>query len=81
MYDTIMKNIHLEHPEDSILDGTLTVLDAFLNAFVLSGKMDGAPAVVWGTNPATGNFFVGTKSVFNKKKIRICENMESISEW
>ena len=81
MYDTIMKNIHLEHPEDSILDGTLTVLDAFLNAFVLSVKMDGAPAVVWGTNPATGNFFVGTKSVFNKKKIRICENMESISEW
>ena len=81
MYDTIMKNIHLEHPEDSILDGTLTVLDAFLNAFVLSVKMDGAPAVVWGTNPATGNFFVGTKSVFNKKKIRICETQEQINEW
>ena len=48
MYDKSMKNIHLEHPEDSILDGTLTVLDAFLNAFVLSVKMDGAPAVVWG---------------------------------
>lgn len=76
-----MKNIHLEHPEDSILDGTLTVLDAFLNAFVLSVKMDGAPAVVWGTNPVTGNFFVGTKSVFNKKKIRICETPEQISEW
>jgi len=75
------KNIHLEHPEDSILDGTLTVLDAFLNAFVLSVKYDGAPAVVWGTNPATGNFFVGTKSVFNKKKIRICETEEQIREW
>ena len=76
-----MKNIHIEHPEDSILDGTLSVLDAFLNAFVLSVKFDGAPAIVWGTNPATGNFFVGTKSVFNKKKIRICETTEQISEW
>jgi len=76
-----MKNIHLEHPEDSILDGTLAVLDAFLNAFILTVKFDGAPAIVWGTNPATGNFFVGTKSVFNKKKIRICETTEQISEW
>lgn len=76
-----MKNIHLEHPEDSILDGTLSVLGAFLNAFVLSVKYDGAPAIVWGTNPATGNFFVGTKSVFNKKKIRICENVDDIRTW
>jgi len=72
------KNIHLEHPEDSILDGTLAVLDAFLNAFILTVKYDGAPAIVWGTNPATGNFFVGTKSVFNKKKIMICENVDDI---
>ena len=67
------KNIHIEHPEDSILDGTLSVLGAFLNVIRLSVKIDGAPAIVWGTNPATGNFFVGTKSVFNKKKIIICE--------
>ena len=40
--------------------------------------MDGAPAVVWGTNPATGNFFVGTKSVFNKVKIKINESHEDI---
>ena len=80
-HTTYMKNIHLEHPEDSILDGTLTVLDAFLNSFVLSVKYDGSPAIVWGTNPATGNFFVGTKSVFNKKKIRICETQEQITEW
>ena len=73
-----MKNIHLEHPEDSILDGTLTVLDAFLNAFVLSVKFDGAPAIVWGQNPATGNQFVGTKSVFNKRKIKINECHEDI---
>ena len=68
-----MKNIHLPHPEDSILTGDLTVLDAFLLPQHLSVKYDGAPAIVWGTNPATGNFFVGTKSVFNKKKIKINE--------
>ena len=67
------KNIHIEHPEDSILTGDLTVLDAFLMPQHLSVKYDGAPAIVWGTNPATGNFFVGTKSVFNKRKIKINE--------
>ena len=76
-----MKNTHIEHPEDSILTGDLTVLDAFLMVCLLSVKIDGAPAIVWGTNPATGNFFVGTKSVFNKKKIRICETQEQIIEW
>ena len=40
--------------------------------------MDGAPAIVWGTNPATGNFFVGTKSVFNKVKIKINESHADI---
>ena len=29
-------------------------------------KWDGAPAVICGTNPDNGKFFVGTKSVFNK---------------
>lgn len=67
-----MKNTHLEHPEDSILNGDLTVLDWFVNPGTLSVKMDGAPAIVWGTDPSTGDFFVGTKSVFNKKKIKIC---------
>ena len=69
-----MKNTHLEHPEDSILTGDLSVLDWFLAESELSVKIDGAPAIVWGTNPATGNFFVGTKSVFNKKLIKINES-------
>ena len=73
-----MKNTHLEHPEDSILTGDLSVLDWFTAAGELSVKMDGAPAIVWGTNPATGNFFVGTKSVFNKVKIKINESHEDI---
>jgi len=66
-----MKNTHLEHPEDSILDGNLQVLDWFVTPGTLSVKIDGAPAVCWGTNPANGKFFVGTKSVFNKVKIKI----------
>ena len=66
-----MKNTHLQHPEDSILTGDLSVLDWFVNPGCLSVKIDGAPAIVWGRNPATGNFFVGTKSVFNKVKIKI----------
>ena len=40
--------------------------------------MDGSPAIVWGRNPATGNQFVGTKSVFNKFKYKICESAEEI---
>jgi len=73
-----MKNTHIEHPEDSILTGDLTVLDWFTAAGTLSVKMDGAPAIVWGRNPATGNFFVGTKSVFNKVKIKINESHEDV---
>ena len=49
-----------------------------MNPGTLSVKIDGAPAIVWGTNPATGNFFVGTKSVFNKVKIKINESHEDI---
>jgi hypothetical protein len=73
-----MKNTHLQHPEDSILTGDLTVLDWFLAESDLSVKIDGSPAIVWGTNPATGNFFVGTKSVFNKVKIKINETHDDI---
>ncbi|AIR93422.1 hypothetical protein AVU42_gp052 [Prochlorococcus phage P-TIM68] len=40
--------------------------------------MDGAPAVVFGTHPENGKFFVGTKSVFNKKKDMICYSVEDV---
>jgi hypothetical protein len=73
-----MKNTHLQHPEDSILTGDLSVLDWFVTAGDLSVKIDGSPAVVFGINPATGNFFVGTKSVFNKVKIKINESHQDI---
>jgi hypothetical protein len=75
-----MQNTHLEHPEDTILSGDLSVLDWFTAAGTLSVKIDGAPAIVWGTDPATGTFFVGTKAVFNKKKIRIAHDHEEIDQ-
>jgi len=77
-HTTLMQNKHIEHPEDTILTGDLNALDWFEAAGTLSVKIDGAPAIVWGTNPATGNFFVGTKSVFNKVKIKINESHADI---
>ena len=74
----LMKNTHLEHAEDSILTGNLEVLDWFVNPGHLSVKIDGAPAIVFGTNPVNGKFFVGTKSVFNKVKIKICYSQEDV---
>ena len=66
-----MTNLHIEHPEDTILTGDLSVLDALLVPSHLSVKIDGAPAIVWGKHPQTQQFFVGTKSVFNKKLIKV----------
>ena len=76
-----MKNTHLEHAEDTILTGDLSVLDWFVTPGSLSVKIDGAPAIVWGVDPACGEFFVGTKAVFNKKKIRIAHNHEEIDAF
>ena len=61
-----MPNKHQEHPEDMILTGETWVVDAMFSESHTSLKIDGAPAVVFGTHPKTGKFFVGTKSVFNK---------------
>ena len=76
-----MQNLHLEHPEDTILTGDLSALDCISAVGSLSVKIDGAPAIVWGTNPANGKFFVGTKAVFNKVKIRIAHSHEEIDQF
>ena len=73
-----MKNTHLEHAEDLILTGDLSVLDALYNPDHISVKIDGAPAIVWGTHPENGKFFCSTKSAFNKKKIKVCYNQDDI---
>ena len=73
-----MQNLHIQHPEDSILMGDLSVLDWFNTGAEISVKIDGAPAIVWGTDPQTKTFFVGTKAVFNKKKLRIAHSHDEI---
>jgi len=73
-----MKNLHIEHPEDTILTGDLSVLDAFLSDNHYSVKIDGSPAIVWGTDPENGKFFVGTKSVFNKRTPKVNYTVQDI---
>ena len=73
-----MKNLHIEHPEDSILTGDLSVLDAFQSDNHFSVKIDGSPAIVWGTDPENGKFFVGTKSVFNKRTPKVNYSIRDI---
>ena len=73
-----MQNKHIEHPEDMVLSGDLNVLNWFTTNGNISAKIDGSPAIVWGTNPSNNKFFVGTKSVFNKKLIKINYNHTDI---
>ena len=73
-----MQNKHLEHPEDVAIQSKqhLKQVIEYYRAIGRSThhitvKYDGAPAIVFGTTPENGLFFVGTKSVFNKRKIKI----------
>ena len=81
-----MKNTHLEHLEDNILNGgsqggreAIAFLKS-LGDMLESGaadtnvtvKWDGAPAVICGIDPQKNDFFVGTKSVFNSVTPKIC---------
>jgi len=78
---TEFKRTHLEHIEDIIITdghvGGQAVVEYFRGLLLtLKGtsyrsnecvsQVDGAPAVVCGTNPDNGRFFVGTKSVSQK---------------
>ena len=70
---------HISHLEDMIInDGksggqkSIDFIKGFLedyhqkDSFVVTKKVDGAPAVVFGIDPTTKKFFVSTKSAFNK---------------
>jgi len=75
------KNVHMEHIEDSILNGGVKgarqAID-YLRSLrdMLAGnaprsvkvtvKWDGAPAIFAGKDPSDGKFFVAKKGVFNK---------------
>jgi len=75
------KNLHLEHLEDEVLNSGIVGTRGAINFLqslrdMLAGnvkssvnvtvKWDGAPAIFAGINPENGQFFVGTKGVFNK---------------
>ena len=75
------KNTHMTHIAESIItDGSkggehalevLKLMSQFLSgkggsSVAVTTKYDGAPAVICGTDPADGRFFVGTKSVFSQ---------------
>lgn len=90
-----MKNTHLEHLEDEILNrgskGGKDVIDfledigKFLhqrpNEVNITTKWDGAPAIICGTDPETQKFFVGTKSVFNKTNPKVCYSDNDIDRY
>tara|TARA_Y100000310_G_scaffold2009_1_gene2517 strand:- start:1132 stop:2385 length:1254 start_codon:yes stop_codon:yes gene_type:complete len=76
-----VKNLHLEHIEDEVFNNGIIgaresitflkslrdMLSGSANAGVdVTVKFDGAPAIFVGTDPSDGEFFVGTKGVFNK---------------
>ena len=87
------KNTHLEHLEDEIINkgeeggkqaiailremGKLLTGDGKSTVSVTT-KWDGAPAIICGTDPADGQFFVGTKSVFAKTDPKICKSEADI---
>lgn len=88
------KNLHLEHLEDLIFNngyaGAKSALDYVesLRKMLADGvgtttkltvKWDGSPAIVCGTDPEDGKFFVGTKSVFNKTAPKICKSYNQIA--
>ena len=91
------KNLHLEHIEDLVFnEGYLgaqralnylenirqMLADGAGNASArITVKWDGAPAIICGTDPADGKFFVGTKSVFAKTEPKVCKTPGDIKKF
>jgi hypothetical protein len=89
------KNLHLEHLEDLIFNEGYTGAQRALNyvenirrmfadgsgvATKVTVKWDGAPAIVCGTDPEDGRFFVGTKSVFSRES-KACKSLADIKKY
>lgn len=90
------KNTHLEHLEDMIFNEgflgaqkALTYLENLRRmfdkgegeSFKVTVKWDGAPAIICGTDPLDGQFFVGTKSVFAKTEPKLCKSAADIKKF
>ena len=86
---------HLEHLEDEMLNygvegcmAAVSFLKELRNMLgqqestgFMQTKWDGAPSVICGTDPKSGMFFVGTKSVFAKTQPKLCFVDSQIDEW
>ena len=71
---------HLEHAEDHVINSGMDgfthayhnledvkdQINGKKNSTKITTKYDGAPSIVFGHHPKTGQFFVSTKSAFNK---------------
>ena len=90
------KNVHLEHVEDLMYNEgyigaqkALNYMEGVRRMFAqgegeptrISVKWDGAPAIICGTDPADGKFFVGTKSVFSKNEPKLCKSLKDIRKF
>lgn len=90
------KNVHLPHVEDLIYSEgyigaqkALNYMEGVRRMFAqgegeptrISVKWDGAPAIICGTDPADGKFFVGTKSVFSKNEPKLCKSLKDIRKF
>lgn len=88
--------MHLAHIEDVVLDSgysgaksTINTLENIIgmlaghtsNQISITTKFDGNPAIVCGTNPENGKFFVGTKSALNKSNPKICYSSEDVDRY
>lgn len=91
------KNVHLEHVEDLVYNEgylgaqkALNYMENIRRMFAqgegepvgkVTVKWDGAPAIICGTDPIDGKFFVGTKSVFAKTEPKVCKSTKDITKF
>jgi hypothetical protein len=93
---TESKNTHLEHLEDLVFNNGYAGAEEALNFIEslrhmlaegtgtttqLTVKWDGSPAIICGTDPIDGKFFVGTKAVFSKGEPKLCKTAKNIEQW
>ena len=88
------KNTHLEHLEDLVfndgfngakqslayVEGVRDMLNQGGSKTQVTVKWDGAPAIVCGTDPEDGKFFVGTKSVFSNDP-KMVKTKKNLDDW
>lgn len=91
-YYYAVKNLHLEHIEDEIINNGIDGGRASINFLrglrdMMKGntkkgvnmtvKWDGAPAIFCGKHPEDGRFFVAKKSLFNQTPYFTLQNKKS----